>query len=41
VRVAAVAPDVGYPQMVLRLGTPAEPIARRARRRDLHAVIES
>ena len=39
-RVANIVPDVGYPQMVLRIGVPAEPIERRAPRRNIADVIE-
>jgi hypothetical protein len=39
-RVAELAPEVGYPQMVLRLGVPAEPIHHPAPRRDLMDVLE-
>jgi nitroreductase len=39
-RVAALVPEAGYPQMVLRLGVPAEPIEHRAPRRDVDDVIE-
>jgi nitroreductase len=37
-RVAALAPEVGIPQMVLRLGVPVEPFEHHAPRRDLDAV---
>jgi nitroreductase len=39
-RVAELAPEVGYPQMVLRLGVPAEPIRHAAPRRRLDDVLE-
>lgn len=39
-RVARLAPGVGHPQMVLRLGVPAEPIEHRAPRRDITDVLE-
>jgi nitroreductase len=39
-RVATIVPEVGYPQMVLRIGVPSEPIERRAPRRNLADVIE-
>jgi len=38
--VARLVPDIGYPQMVLRVGMPAEPIHRTAPRRDLDDVLE-
>lgn len=38
-KVAALAPEVGVPQMVLRIGVPAEPIERRAPRRNVADVI--
>lgn len=39
-RVAALVPEAGHPQMVLRLGVPAEPIERRAPRRNVADVLE-
>lgn len=39
-QVADLAPEVGYPHMVLRLGFPAEPIHRAAPRRDLDDVLD-
>lgn len=39
-RVAEIAPEVGFPHMVLRIGVPAEPIERRAPRRNVADVIE-
>lgn len=39
-RVAELAPAVGYPQMVLRLGIPVEPIHHVAPRRELADVLE-
>jgi hypothetical protein len=39
-RVAEIVPEVGFPQMVLRIGVPAEPIEHRAPRRNLADVIE-
>jgi hypothetical protein len=39
-RVATLVPGIGHPQMVLRLGVPAEPIEHRAPRRDARDVIE-
>jgi len=39
-RVAELVPHLGYPQMVLRLGFPSEPIHRAAPRRDLDEVLE-
>jgi hypothetical protein len=39
-RVAELVPGVGYPQMVLRIGVPAEPIEYRSPRRDVDDVIE-
>lgn len=38
-RVTELVPGIGYPHMVLRLGVPAEPIERRAPRRDATDVI--
>jgi hypothetical protein len=38
-RVAEIVPEVGYPQMVLRIGVPAEPIRHPAPRRRLDDVI--
>lgn len=38
-RVTELVPEVGYPQMVLRLGVPAEPIEHRAPRRNVADVI--
>ena len=39
-RVADLVPDIGFPQMVLRMGVPAEPIHHPAPRRDLSDVLE-
>jgi hypothetical protein len=39
-KVAALVPEVRYPQMVLRVGVPAEPIERRAPRRNVADVID-
>lgn len=39
-RVGEIVPDVGYPQMVLRLGVPAAPIRHPAPRRHLEDVLE-
>jgi len=39
-RVAEIVPEVGFPQMVLRIGVPSEPIKRRAPRRNIADVIE-
>jgi hypothetical protein len=39
-RVAELAPSIGFPQMVLRMGIPAEPIHHPAPRRDLSDVLE-
>lgn len=39
-RVAALVPDVGIPQMVLRVGVPSEPIERRAPRRNVADVLD-
>ena len=38
-RVTELVPEVGYPQMVFRLGVPSEPIERRAPRRNVADVI--
>ena len=38
-RIRALVPDIAYPHMVLRLGTPAEPIHHPAPRRDLSEVL--
>lgn len=39
-RLAELVPEVGYPQMVLRLGFPREPVHHAAPRRDLSDVLE-
>lgn len=39
-RIATLVPEVGYPQMILRIGVPAEPIERVSPRRDLGDVLE-
>jgi nitroreductase len=39
-RVAELVPNVGYPQMILRIGVPAEPIERVSPRRDVLDVLE-
>jgi hypothetical protein len=39
-RVAEIVPDVGYPQMVLRIGVSAEPIRHAAPRRSVDDVLE-
>jgi hypothetical protein len=39
-RIAEIVPEVGLPQMVLRIGVPAEPIEHRAPRRNIADVIE-
>ncbi len=39
-RVANLVPGIGYPQMILRIGVPSEPIERVAPRRDLDAVLD-
>ena len=39
-RVASLVPDAGYPQMVLRIGLPAEPIRRAAPRRSIADVLD-
>jgi hypothetical protein len=40
-RIAELVPEVGVPQMVLRLGVPAEPVERRAPRRNVADVLVS
>jgi nitroreductase len=40
-RVAELVPGVGYPQMILRIGVPSEPIERVSSRRDVGDVLES
>jgi nitroreductase len=40
-RVAELVPGVGHPQMILRIGVPAEPIERLSPRRDVAEVLES
>lgn len=40
-RVAHLAAGIGYPQMILRIGVPAEPIERVAPRRSIDDVLES
>lgn len=39
-RVGEIVPDVGFPQMVLRIGVPAAPIRHAAPRRHVEAVLE-
>lgn len=39
-RVASLVPGIGYPQMILRIGVPAEPIECRSSRRGLDEVLE-
>lgn len=39
-RVATLVPGVGYPQMILRIGVPTEPILRLSPRRDYRDVLE-
>ena len=40
-RIAAIAPEVGAPQMILRLGFASEPVERAARRRPIDDVLEN
>ncbi|MBL9012923.1 MAG: hypothetical protein JNL83_02035 [Myxococcales bacterium] len=40
-RVAKLVPEVGYPQMILRIGVPAEPIHRVSPRRDFRDVLDA
>ena len=40
-RVAELVPSIGHPQMILRIGVPAEPIERLSPRRDYTEVLES
>jgi hypothetical protein len=40
-RVSTLVPEVGYPQMILRIGVPAEPIERVSPRRDVSDVLDS
>lgn len=40
-RVAALAPTIGAPQMILRIGFPSEPVERAARRRAIDDVLDN